>query len=83
MYTTTLIDVVLKLNPYEKCVAYNIPNGSQFTVRWFVDDNKISHLYDNINTTIVEKNEKKFGKLARTTGKNSTVLGMNVELIGS
>ena len=32
------------LNPYDLCVANKIVNGSQCTVVFYVDDNKISHV---------------------------------------
>ena len=83
MYTTNLKVLVLKLNPYKKCVKNNVTNGRQFTVGWLVDDNKFSHVDDNVNTTTVEIITKKFEKLARTTGKKHTFLGINIEFLGS
>ena len=43
--------------------------------------NKVSHVDDNVNTTIVDAIEKHFGKLARTTGDKHTFLGMDVEMV--
>ena len=82
LYTTTLKDFGLKINPYNNYVANNMTNVNQLTVGWFVNDNKIYHVYDNINTTFVDIIEKKFGKLDSTTGKNHIFWGMNIKFIG-
>ena len=62
-------------------MANKITNGSQCTVGWYVDDNKVSHVGDDKNTMIVDAIEKHFGKLARRTGDKHTFLGMDVEMI--
>ena len=70
-----------ELNPYDHCVANTMIDGSQCTVGWYVDDNKVSHINDDVNTMIVNEIEEKFGKLARTTGNKHTFLGMDIEMI--
>ena len=32
------------LNPYDLCVSNKIIDGKQFTIYWYVDDKKISHI---------------------------------------
>jgi hypothetical protein len=64
-------------------VANKIIEGTQCTVCWYVDDNKISHANDDVNTMIADEVEKKFGKLARTTGTKHTFLGMDIEFLGN
>ena len=49
--------------------------------RWYVDDNKVSHVSDEVNSMIEDTIEEHFGKLARTTGNKHTFLGMDVEMI--
>jgi hypothetical protein len=71
-----------EINPCDKCVANKIIESTQCTVCWYVDDNKVSHVNDDVNTTVVNEIEKKFGKLARTTGTKHTFLGMDIELMG-
>jgi hypothetical protein len=71
-----------EINPYDKCVANKVIEGTQYTVCWYVDDNKVSHANDDVNTMIADEVEKKFGKLARTTGAKHTFLGMDIELLG-
>ena len=81
LFTGTLCGMGFKLNPYDRCVANKMIEGSQCTVGWYVDDNKVSHVSDDVNTSIVDAIEKHFGKLARTTGNKHTFLGMDVEMI--
>ena len=77
-YTADLKDLGFKLNPYGDCVKKKTVNGSQWTVGWFLNNNIISHIDDNTNTTIVEIIDKKFGELDMTEGKKHTFLGMDI-----
>ena len=43
LYSSTLEKMGFKLNLYDLCVANKMINGSQCTVVFYVDDNKISH----------------------------------------
>ena len=43
VYAGTLKDVGFELNPYNPFVANKQINGSQSTICWYVDDNKMSH----------------------------------------
>lgn len=45
-----------------------------------MDDNKVSHIDNDVNTAIVDAIEKHFGELARTTGNQHTFLRMDVEM---
>ena len=80
LYNTIVFGVLI--NPYEKCIANKVFNEHQFTVGWFVDENKLSNMDYNVYSMIYDKIEDKFGKLSHTTGKNRTFLGMDIELIG-
>ena len=46
-----------------------------------MNNNKISHMDDNVNSMIADNIEEKFGKLSHTTGKKHTLLGMDIEFI--
>ena len=81
LFTGTLCGMGFTLNPYDRCVANKMINGNQSTVGWYVDDNKVSHVDDGVNTKIVDAIEEHFGKLARTTGNKHTFPGMDVEMI--
>ena len=80
-FTGTLCRMGFELNPYDRCVANKMIDGSQCTVGWYVDDNKVSHMSDKVNSMIVDALEEHFGKLGRTTGNKHTFLGMDVEMI--
>ena len=43
-FSSTLTDMGFKINPYDKCTANKVINGSQCTVCWYVGDNKVSHV---------------------------------------
>ena len=81
LYTETLKSLGFVLNPYDKCVANKIIKGSQCTIAWYVDDNKILHLSAKVVTLIIKVIEKKFGKLEMSRGKKYNFLGMDIEFI--
>ena len=82
LFSKTLSDLGFNLNPYERCIANKLIGEHQLTIRWFVDDIKISHIDDNINPIIADKIEEKIGKIYHTTGKKHTFLDMEIEFIG-
>jgi len=79
MFSTTLIDMGFKLNPYDLCVANATINGKQCTVLWYVDDNLISHVDPKVVTSIIKKIEDRFGKMTVTRGKSHEFLGMKID----
>ena len=46
-----------------------------------MDNNKVSPMDDNVNSTISDNIEEKFGKLSRKTGKKHTFIGMDIDFI--
>ena len=46
-----------------------------------MDDNKVSHVDDDVIDMVVDEIEAKFGKLARNKGNKHTFLGMDIELL--
>ena len=69
-----------EINPYDPCVANKMDQGKQCTITWYVDDNKISHVNENVVEEVVTKIEEKFGKMAVTRGNKHVFLGMEIEL---
>ena len=47
-----------------------------------MDENKVSHTDDTVNSMIDDNIEEKIGKISHTTGKKHTFLGIDIELIG-
>jgi hypothetical protein len=78
LFTSTLVHMGFKLNPYDPCVANLDINGKQCTIVWYVDDNKISHVDKNVVSMIIKKIEDRFGKMTVTRGKSHKFLGMNI-----
>jgi hypothetical protein len=62
------------LNPYDPCVANKVFEGRQYTIAWYVDDNKISHVNPSVVTDFVAKIEERFGKMTVTRGKSMLFL---------
>ena len=50
--------------------------GSQCTVHWHVDDNKISHLKPSVVSNVISMIESKFEKMTVARGKKHDFLGM-------
>jgi hypothetical protein len=70
------------INPYEWCVANKIIDGKQCTVLWNVEDLKISHISEDVNTDIIKRINDEFGKEAPITirrGKVHAYLGMTLD----
>ena len=57
-------------------------NGKQFTVAWYVDDNKISHVDSKVVDSVIKMTESKFGTMTKRRGKKHVFVGMSIEFIG-
>ena len=56
--------------------------GSQCTITWYIDDNKISHAKPSVVTNDITQIEEKFGKMTVTRGKHHLFLGMDIVFKG-
>ena len=79
LYSTTLLEMGFKINPYDLCVANANIDGKQCTICWYVDDNKISHKDPKVVEEVIKKIELKFGKMSKTTGDEHDFLGMHIK----
>jgi hypothetical protein len=68
-----------KLNPYNPCIANMMVDGKQYTICWYVDDNKISHVDAKVVDWVIEEIEKKFGKMTVMRGKKHVFVGINIK----
>lgn len=66
------------VNKYDKCKANKIIDGYQFTITWYVDDVKISHVDKNIVTKVIKLLEDEFGNWNANRGKEHSFLGMSI-----
>ena len=55
LYVTVLLKEGFELNEYDKCVANKTINGKQCTIGWYVDDNIIGHVEDEIVDEVIAK----------------------------
>ena len=78
MYSGVLQKIGFVLNPYDKCIANKTINGSQCTIVFYVDDNKISHRNSEVVTQVICEIEAYFGKLKVNRGNEHDYLGMNI-----
>ena len=87
LFTESLQKMGFVLNPYNPCIANCIIEGSQCTVAWYIDENKIlPHVNPDVVTTIVENIEEQFDKMTVTRGRkqqNTTVISMKEYLCES
>jgi len=81
MFARTLVSIGFVINRYDTCVANKMINGSQFTICWYVDDLKLSHVDKREVTKMLEILKDKFHKLTITRGSRHTYLGINFNII--
>ena len=78
----TLKSLGYKRNPYNACTMNKNIKGKQATIRWHVDDLKISHVEYNVVSDIVSELNKEFGTitpLTETRLKVHDYLGMTID----
>jgi len=81
LYTEILQKEGFELNPYDKCVANKTINGKQCTLAWYVDDNFLSHVDDEIIDDILKMVEGYFPGLSIERGNTLSFLGMEIEFL--
>ena len=69
------------MNPYDKCTANQMSNGKQCTIQWYVNDNKVTHVSEDLISGLIYITKKHFGGLVVSCGKKHTFLGMEIELV--
>jgi hypothetical protein len=80
LFSNTLEGMGFELNPYDpSCVANKLIDGKQCTIVWYINDTKMSHTDDKVVTHVIEKIEKRFGKMTVTRGKDHVFLRMDIK----
>jgi len=69
LYTEVLHREGFEINPYDRCAANKIINGKQCTIRWYVDDNILSHVETSVVTSVIDKIKGYFPGLSSRTWK--------------
>ena len=75
-----LEDLGLSINTYDIFLANKMIDGKQSTIVWYVDDNKLSYVYPNVVTVILEEFKKHFGDLVISRGDTHDFLGMTIKI---
>jgi len=80
LYSNTLKEMGFILNPYDRCTANKLINGTQCTIIFYVDDNKIPHKDPEVVTEVLGQITGHFGELVISRGANHDFLGINIKL---
>ena len=80
-YKDTLENEGFVLNPYDNCTANKMINFRQCTIQWCVDNNKVTHVSEDVITGFVDITKKKFGELVVSRIKKHTFICMEIELV--
>jgi len=70
------------MNPYDLCISNKTINEKQWTITWYVNDLKISHIHHQVASKVIYKIEFEYGAMAVISGNVHTHIGINIELIG-
>ena len=60
LYNGTLEKEGFVLNINDKCTENKIINGKQCTIQWYMDDNKLTHVSDEVITGVIDIIKKHF-----------------------
>ena len=66
------------MNLYGKCTNNKIINGKQFIIQWYVDENKATHVSDDVMTGVINITKNNFGELVMSHGNKNTFIGMDI-----
>ena len=79
LYVSVLEGMGFVLNPYNMCVANKTIDRKQCTVAWYVTNNKISHVEQEVIDDIVDKIGKHFPGLTISKGTEHTFLEIKIK----
>ena len=60
------------------CIGNSTIKFKQCKIAWYVDVNKVSHFYEEVNTKAIETIAEHFGNLALSRGKKLKFLVMDI-----
>ena len=78
LFSTTLEGLDFEINSYDGCVSKNVIEGTQCTIDWYVDDNRLSHKIPEVISDIINEVRKHLGEISVMRGNKHTLLGMNI-----
>ena len=60
LFSTILEGLGFKINPYDRCVSNKVIEGTQCTIAWYMDENKLSHKNLEVISDIINEVKKMF-----------------------
>ena len=81
LYVSVLKYMGFQLNPYGMWVANKYIKGIQCTIAWYVDDNKASHVEQDVIDDVISKVEERFLVLKVTKCNVHTFIGMKIRYL--
>ena len=70
-----------QINPYDMCVANKHINRKQCTIDWYLDDNNVSHVEQELIDDVINNVEEIFPGLTITKGNTHTFLVMTTRYL--
>ena len=81
LYSKTLKPQGFLVNPYDRCIANITIQDKQCTIARYVDNNKVSHVDEEVNTKVIETIYEHLGNLTVSRGKKHKFLRMYIDLL--
>ena len=78
IYSNNLRSQGLMINPYYRWVANSTIQDKQCTIAWYVDNNKVSQVDEEVNTKIIETISEHFDKLTVSRENKHKFLGTDI-----
>ena len=78
LYSKTLKPQGFLINPYARCIANVTIQDKQCTIAWYVGNNKVSHLDEEVKTKVIEIISEHYGNLTVSRGKKQRFLVMDI-----
>ena len=81
LYSKTLKSHGFLVNPYDRCIVNSTIKGKQYTIAWYIDNNKLSHIDEEVNIKLIETIAKTFGNLTLSRGNKHKFIGMDIDFL--
>ena len=81
LYPQTLKSRGFAVNPYDMWIEKSTIRGNQCTIAWYVDENKVSYIDEEVNIKLIETIAKRFGELTVSIGKKYKFLVIGIEFL--
>ena len=83
LYSNNLKSHGLSVDPYDRCIENSTINGEKCTIVWYVDNNKVFHIDEEVNTKLNDTIAERFGELTVSRGNNQKFQGIDIEFLSN